>query len=237
MIDKRRTDPPQTQPENSIDFDDFSGGYDALLRESTKQYTNDIEYFARYKVAIMQKRVQHPVRRVLEYGCGIGRNISHIAKAFPESEIVGTDISATSLEIAANLNPNVHFEVEHQNLDIGTFDLIFVASVFHHIPLEQRFNAMSSLSKRLNPNGNIFIFEHNPYHPVTRRIVSTCPFDADAILLKPSELTTLFSNTNINLIKKSFCLFIPPKLHLLNPIEKMITWLPLGGQYWVQGSK
>ena len=36
----------------------------------------------------------------------------------------------------------------------------------------------------LSEKGNIFITEHNPYNPVTRKIVSECAYDKDAILLK-----------------------------------------------------
>lgn len=234
-MEKPRINANRPASAKPIDFDEYSAGYDALLRESTKQYADDIEFFSRYKIELVKQQISHPVRRVLEYGCGIGRNISYLAAAFPGAEIVGTDVSAASLDVAAKMNPDARFEVERDDLDIGTFDLIFVASVFHHIPLDQRAGAMLTLSRRLARNGELFVFEHNPYNPVTRRIVSTCPFDADAILLKPAELVALFESAGIRLTGKSYCLFVPPKLSWLSPIERFLTRLPLGGQYWVQG--
>jgi S-adenosylmethionine-diacylgycerolhomoserine-N-methlytransferase len=39
-------------------------------------------------------------RRVLEVGCGTGRNLAALAKAFPEAEIVGLDLSEEMLRIA-----------------------------------------------------------------------------------------------------------------------------------------
>ncbi len=39
---------------------------------------------------------------------------------------------------------------------------------------------MSVLKKK----GRVYIFEHNPYNPVTRYLVATCEFDRDAVLFK-----------------------------------------------------
>ncbi len=33
-------------------------------------------------------------RRILEIGCGTGKNLTHLARAFPEAQIVGLDLSA-----------------------------------------------------------------------------------------------------------------------------------------------
>lgn len=216
-----------------IDFDDYSEDYDELLRESTKLYAEDSEYFARYKVDLIRHAARRPVTRVLEYGCGTGRNIGYLQGAFPNARIVGTDVSAASLQIAAANNPDAQFEVENECLELGAFDLIFVASVFHHIPPVERAAVMATLARRLAPGGSIDIFEHNPFNPVTRRIVSTCPFDADAILLKPAELRSLFRHAGLHLQRQTYCLFVPPRLSWFLPLEKFLGWLPLGGQYWV----
>jgi SAM-dependent methyltransferase len=221
------------RPRGKIDFDDYSGDYDELLNESTKLYAEDSEYFARYKVELVKDAARRPVARILEYGCGTGRNIPYLQSAFPKASIVGTDVSAASLRLAAENNPTVHFEVEHEGLSLESFDLIFVASVFHHIPPAERQAVMMTLSRRLAPGGSIDIFEHNPFNPVTRRIVNNCPFDADAVLLKPAELRTLFRGAALNLRRQTYCLFIPPRVSWLLPLEKYLGWLPLGGQYWV----
>ena len=36
---------------------------------------------------------------------------------------------------------------------------------------------MKTLFQRLVPGGIIVIFERNPFNPVTRKIVNTCPYD------------------------------------------------------------
>jgi SAM-dependent methyltransferase len=227
------TEPAKVQPK--VDFDDYSADYDELLRESTKLYAKDTEYFAKYKINLVQQRLNLPIRRVLEYGCGTGRNISFLQSAFPDAEIVGTDISAASLQAAARANPKARFEVEADGLELGRFDLIFVASVFHHIPVDARPQVMRTLAQRLNPGGYLDVFEHNPFNPVTRRIVADCPFDADAVLLRPNELRALMAQADLAQERLTYCVFVPPRLSALLPLERLLGWLPLGGQYWLRG--
>lgn len=240
--EKRQSDAglAAAQPGDKIDFDDYSANYDELLRESTKLYAEDSEYFAKYKVDLIRDALASsgvPVRRVLEYGCGTGRNIGYLCAAFPDAEVIGTDISADSLRVARASHPQQRFEVEQESLELGRFDLIFVASVFHHIPPAVRAEVMFALARRLTPGGSIEVFEHNPYNPVTRRIVSNCPFDADAILLKPAELRGLFASAGLRLQRQTYCLFVPPRLKWLLPMERFLGWLPLGGQYWVSAGR
>lgn len=216
-----------------VDFDDYTDNYNALLRESTKFFSSNEEYFAKYKIELVRSTVKQPVNRILEYGCGIGRNIQYLQWAFPEAEIIGTDISEASIAIASAENRNVSFKVEKANLDVGTFDSIFVAGVFHHIPPIERIDAAHLLAKRLKKGGSVCVFEHNPFNPVTRRIVNNCPYDADAVLLKPAELWHLLERAGLKVSRQTYCLFVPPIFSRLVWIEKYFSWLPLGGQYFI----
>ena len=239
QVDSRKGPPSKIAPPHAekIDFDDYSANYDELLHESTKLFAEDSEYFAKYKVQLAAKHAaRSPIKRVLEYGCGTGRNIRHLQAAFPDAEVVGTDISAESLRLARANNPNAEFKLESPSLELGRFDLVFIACVFHHIPLAEREGVMKSLATRLAPGGSIYVFEHNPFNPVTRKLVNDCPFDADAILLKPEELRGLFRHAGIRLNEVSYCLFVPPRLSWFIRLEKYLRWLPMGGQYWIRGT-
>ena len=223
---------------NKVDFDDYTENYNELLREGTGFFSSSEEYFARYKVNLVRQQVATPIKRLLEYGCGIGRNIPFLQQAFPNAIIMGSDISSASLDIARLDNTGVEFFREDENIkSTELFDLIFVAGVFHHVPVAQRLDVAKMLYSRLSPNGQLFVFEHNPYNPVTRRIVSNCPYDEDAVLLKPSELQRTLSETGLNLEHKAYCLFVPPSLSMLTWLENWLGWFPLGGQYWVQARR
>jgi SAM-dependent methyltransferase len=221
---------------NKVDFDTYTSNYNELLREGTQFFSANEEYFAKYKIELVRSEINQPINRILEYGCGIGRNIRYLQAAFPGAEIIGTDISEASLAIAKSDNPGVRFEAEHANLHLGQFDLIFVAGVLHHIPPLERTSVSRLLAKRLAKAGSLCIFEHNPFNPVTRRIVNNCPYDADAVLLRPSELRSLMDQAELKIRGQAYCLFIPPKLSRLVPLEKYLAWLPLGGQYWINAS-
>jgi SAM-dependent methyltransferase len=220
---------------NKVDFDDYTENYNQLLKEGTNFFSASEEYFARYKVDLVRKQVYTPVNRILEFGCGIGRNIPFLQQAFPGAVVMGSDISSASLEIARRDNMGGEFFLEDVNVELANlFDLIFVAGVFHHIPVVQRAEVATTLFNRLAPGGQLFIFEHNPYNPVTRRIVNNCPYDEDATLVKPSELKKILSEAALTVECNAYCLFVPPSLSALAWLESIFGWLPLGGQYWVQ---
>jgi SAM-dependent methyltransferase len=225
-----------------VNFDDFSENYNQLLKESTGFFTADESYFAAHKVALLKKQMirynmRHSdmvVKRVLEFGCGIGRNIPALQWLFPEAEVVGTDISTVSLQRAIRENPGAKF-ISEVDYDEGTpkFDLIFIAGVFHHIPLEARLAVAQKIYHRLRPSGLLFVSEHNPYNPVTRQIVKQCAFDEDAELLKRGALLSILGQAGFEPENSAYYLFVPPKLIFLRWLEATLEWLPLGGQYWV----
>ncbi|MDD2799964.1 MAG: class I SAM-dependent methyltransferase [Methylococcales bacterium] len=223
---------------NKVNFDNYTENYNQLLKERTAFFSSSEEYFAKYKVDLVRKQIETPVNKILEYGCGIGRNIPFLQQAFPNAVIMGSDISDASLDVARRDNTEIEFFREDENIESTTlFDLIFVAGVFHHIPEAQRVDVAKTLFNRLSPRGLLFVFEHNPYNPITRRIVSNCPYDEDAVLLKPSELQRILNEASIILENQAYCLFVPPSLSMLTWLENWLGWLPLGGQYWVKAKR
>jgi SAM-dependent methyltransferase len=221
---------------SQVDFDRYAESYNDLLREQTRFFSADEAYFARYKVALARRLVTRDPARILEYGCGIGRNIAFLRDAFPRAQIVGSDVSAKSLELARAANPGTEFRLEDDQWHDAGFDLAFVAGVFHHIPPPARTAAAKLLASRLRSGGTLVVFEHNPYNPVTRRIVSNCPYDEDAVLLRPRELRGLIAGADLAGIRQGYTLFFPPRLTWLARIEPLLSWLPLGGQYWVSAT-
>ncbi len=221
-----------------VDFDHYVDDYNDLLREQTSFFSIDESYFARYKVAIARRLVANEPRRVLEFGCGIGRNIPFLREVFAGAEVMGSDPSTKSIDLARAANPGVRFWTEGKAQgDLGTFDLIFVAGVFHHVAPSERRSIAELLAARLNHSGALIVFEHNPYNPVTRKIVSECPYDKGVELLPPRELRRHLANGGFRSLSQGYSLFFPPKLKVLTRLEPMLGWLPLGGQYWVCASK
>jgi SAM-dependent methyltransferase len=223
---------------NEVDFDNYTENYNQLLREGTGFFSSKDEYFARYKVDLVRQMVHSPVKRLLEYGCGIGRNIPFLQEAFPHSVIVGSDISSASLDVARRNNAGVEFLEENKNLECTElFDVVFVAGVFHHVPVSQREDVARTIFNRLSPGGLLFVFEHNPFNPVTRRIVSSCPYDEGVVLIKPSKMKGILEEAGLIVERRAYCLFVPPSFSMLVPLERRLGRVPLGGQYWVHASR
>ncbi|MBN1634853.1 MAG: class I SAM-dependent methyltransferase [Ignavibacteria bacterium] len=226
-------------PKQKVDFDQYAADYETKLGDDLK-FFEESSYFAEYKIKIVRGELHDKPLNILEYGCGIGRNLTFITKYFPDSKISACDISVKSLEIAGKSNPTVNlFKSEDSELakHENQFDLIFISCVFHHIEPPLRQDSMNKIRSLLKPGGILYIFEHNTLNPVTRKIVRECPWDEDAILLKPAELKTLFANSNLSFKKLKYTLFFPAFLKFLRPLEKLLTWLPLGGQYYITAQK
>jgi trans-aconitate methyltransferase len=222
---------------SKVDFDHYANEYERLAASQTRLFDADSGYFARYKVELMQRVSGLARGAILDFGCGIGRSLPHLRALFPDSRIVGCDPSAASLAVARCECPDGAFAQPQDIEPAPRFDLIFASCVFHHIEPGKRMEALGYCLERLRPGGSLFVFEHNPYNPVTRHLVNTCPFDADAVLLARAETVSLMKKAGLEPSAAAYCLFFPQMLAALRPLEAWLGWLPLGGQYFVAGRK
>lgn len=222
---------------NKVDFDLYAEKYEALLQSQLSFFEGDRSYFTRAKVDIVKELTTVKPKSILDFGCGIGLSLPFLKAAFPDAEVYGSDLSEKSLQYVRDNIPNVT-ALPDSELDSKTFDFIFVSCVYHHIHPSLRRDVTRRLAGLLNPGGRFGIFEHNPYNPVTQRMVSTCEFDEDAILLRPSETVKLLQDDGgLKIASKGFYLFFPGFLKALRGMEKALRLLPLGGQYFVIASK
>jgi SAM-dependent methyltransferase len=217
------------------EFDEFASTYADVTSQNTNFFDSDYGYFGRYRSNIIKKLSGPNVANILDFGCGVGLGIRPLREAFPACRIVGCDPSQESLALARASEPDCEF-MEADAIEPGPqFDIVTAVSVFHHIAPSDRDGAFRYCFDRLKPGGHLFVFEHNPYNPVTRRLVARCPVDRDAILLKPKETIARFKRAGFDRVAAKYCLFFPKTLAVLRPMETSLGWLPLGGQYYVCG--
>ena len=220
-----------------VDFDNYSDDYNDLMRKQHAKF-GDINYYREYKAEITKRVFPKGGINILEFGCGIGRNLPFIKEKYQNSSIFGYDISKDSIDIASNNNPDIEFFTDIDSVKFhNKFDLIFIAGVYHHIQPELREEATRLICSLLSEKGSVICFEHNPYNPITRHMVNTCEFDKDASLLKIKELKNLFKSQGLKHKMSNYILFFPPRLKQFNFIEKYLTKLPLGGQYFTSFDK
>lgn len=77
-------------------------------------------------------------KSVLDFGCGAGRVVRHLAEEAPECELWGADIDDACIDWnIENLGPSVEFVVNRERPPLpfpdGKFDLVYALSVFTHI--------------------------------------------------------------------------------------------------------
>ena len=80
-----------------VDFDEYAEDYDTLLGQQLNFFSEDVDYYARYKVDLVAELLgadatDKPLK-ILEFGCGTGRNLVTFRQLFPNAELTGGDIS------------------------------------------------------------------------------------------------------------------------------------------------
>jgi len=154
--------------ETIYDYEDLLEMLDSLLREPTQfwdKFYSDREkgvpFFTNSPdeniVGYFEKKLFRP-GKVLELGCGPGRNAIYFAEK--GCNIDAVDLSQESLkwaeERAIEKNVSVNFINENIfELDIeeGTYDIVYDSGCFHHIAPHRRMSYINLVKKALKPNG------------------------------------------------------------------------------------
>jgi SAM-dependent methyltransferase len=226
-----------SEKNNKVDFDEYADNYENLLKNQLGFFNSERSYFSEYKIKKLKQLFPKGFVSVLDFGSGIGLSLPYLSKYFPFSNLYATDISNASLAHISKSYPEVNV-VSDQDITKLKFDLILVATVLHHVAPKLRDDLIKRLGGMLNPSGKICVFEHNPYNPITQKMVSNCVFDWDAALLNRKQSCALLNtNTDLEITHAGYTLFFPHFLRWLRFIEPALTWLPLGGQYYVIATK
>jgi len=220
------------------EFDRFARTYNKNLQDAMPAGLEDGEYFASYKTEyVANEMAGREVSRILDFGCGAGRSLQHLATAFPRSELHGFDPSVESIRIARKQYPLAKFSTDWSDVATFQYGLILAANVFHHIEREQIPQWLSRCREVLTDNGDLFLFEHNPLNPITRRVFERCIFDQDAQMIAREDLEKWSRDAGLAIVVAKYTLFFPKPLRLLRPLERWLRWLPFGAQYCLRLKK
>ncbi len=209
-------------------FDEYADRYEQEHAKSVGLSGESPEYFAEHKLSCLARLGISPTAHVLDFGCGTG-NLTHLL-ANRYAEVSGYDPSARSLLRARERTPRAHFHASEATLPEAGFDVAVLSGVLHHVPPGERPALVERVARKLKAGGRLVVFEHNPYNPLTLRAVKTCPFDDDAILLRPREVRDLLEGAKLGSVRQDFVLFFPHLLARLRPLERWLRACPLGAQ-------
>jgi len=226
------------------EFDKFAEEYTRSHRENVRLSGEDVDFFAAYKVEDMRHvwsaAGECEPKRILDFGGGIGVSTPHLRRVFPQTEIMIADVSRRSLEIAKRRGvegvSTQHFDGVNLPYADGHFDMALAACVFHHVDVAQHITLLAEIRRVLRPGGRLLVFEHNPWNPLTRHAVNTCPFDENAVLISGPEMRRRMREAGFENASVAWRLFVPGALQRLRPMEAWMGWLPLGAQYRAVGT-
>jgi SAM-dependent methyltransferase len=226
-------------PKTTAVFDDFSKNYekqhDHYLPPGVESRTfmeQKVQVVAQY---IKEKYPKDYPLKILDFGSNNGRLAYLLLKTLPQiSYYHGVDESTVALDEARKNLELFSIRKEFSTvIPKDSFDFVLALNVFHHVEPALRKTVALALTQSIAPGGSLWVWEHNPYNPITLALVKWCPFDQGVKLLFRQEVETLFSGLKktrgqyTNITPPTWCLV--PGLKWLE--EKFNCW-PFGAQYF-----
>lgn len=101
-------------------------------------------------------------KTILDFGCGVGRNIPSLLRLAPDARIIGYDLP-NLVELAnVYLGPEVFKKIEWLNppptaLRIHTYDFVVADISFQHLDESELRLVLTILKDRLQPNGKLWV--------------------------------------------------------------------------------
>lgn len=225
-----------TPPKN--EFDGYSADYQRYLNSGRERHFSGetMDYFCQGRINWLARALRQrncvPCR-ILDFGCGIGNAAAVLSRVFPNTDVLGVDVSSKSLEIASDSYASLGVRFAHLSGfdEPERYDLIHCNGVFHHVPIEQRAEAMRTVFKALRPGGYFSLWENNPWHPVVRYIMNHAEIDQDAVMVWPRTARGLCREAGFRVLATDFLFVFPRILKYLRFTEPWLSFMPLGGQY------
>lgn len=174
----------------------------------------------------------------LDIGCGIGA--MHPALVGRVGRLDAVDVSSDAIQTAKSANPGVEYQAyagSRLPYADASFDMTLTVCVMHHVPPADWPAFVAEAWRVTRPGGLFAVFEHNPVNPLTRLAVLRCPFDHDAVLLRPRKVTQLLEKQGFVPIEREFLFFVPLTYDWAKRVDKALSRLPIGAQYVVCGRR
>jgi SAM-dependent methyltransferase len=139
------------------------GSYEGAAAEGFRRVFVDLDDF----IARLQEWVPNP-GRILEVGCGEGAVAEPLAKAYPASAIIGSDICPTVGRLFRGDRSQMTFlqtPVEQlASARPGFFDLVVLCDVLHHVPPSRREGLLRAVAQTMAPGGKLVVKDWLPSH-------------------------------------------------------------------------
>jgi SAM-dependent methyltransferase len=227
---------------SETEFDRYAADYRATVNEATGIPGVDVDQLAGHKARLLLGLLTWRLgdarsRKVLDVGCGIGLVDAELVSGV--GELHGIDTSQKSLEGGARgavgALPAFRQKADSAcrcRLRPGLHDLRAAPSGARDRPA-----FVAEMARVTRSGGIVAIIEHNPLNSVTRRIVSRCAFDQDAVLLRCGTGARLLAGAGLERGGRAYIAFCPRRSAFVERVEQRIGWLPAGAQYYAWATK
>jgi len=224
----------------SAEFDEFASGYDAAMDHPLKKISGaDQDDFLRPKVARLLEMLAQSIENVkfLDFGCGTGDFLRLLCGERADWQLEGTDISEAMLDEARKKSPVMRSVRLFPISELGhapTYDVIAATCVFHHIPPAMWVENFSRVLQLLKPGGRFYLFEHNPWNPLTQVVVRMAEIDRNAVLLSAPTARRCMREAGFTGMRTEYLMFAPPRLGIARGVDGLLRNVPMGAQYVVE---
>jgi ubiquinone/menaquinone biosynthesis C-methylase UbiE len=223
------------------EFDRYRENYDDAVNRAIAFSGQKVESFTRAKahdlLRTIAKHFESPGQlNLLDVGCGIGNYHTFLAPVV--GTLSGVDVSRACIDSARERNPAVSYSVYDSDrlpYPDRQFDVTFCICVLHHVPTERWQQFVNEMRRVTRGGGLIIVYEHNPMHPLTRKVVRDCEFDRDAVLLTMAQSRALLKNAGCAEVKTRSILTLPPVGRFVEKLDGLFAPLPFGSQYRAMG--
>ncbi len=141
---------------------------------------------------------------LVDIGCGDGRLVREVARAFPDRTVEGVDYSARAINLAQALNPSLLFTVRDICKDPMSrqYDVVTLMEVYEHIPPALCHAFVEGVWQLLKPGGRLIVtvpHVNKPVEPHHFRHFDAATLAAEwsarfqAVTVVPFERTTPWS--------------------------------------------
>lgn len=242
-LDSLRSSMPPSTPgrHEQAEFDAMVDSYDEELQRRVAVSGETPDFYAAERVKFLAARLQAlgiTSRTVLDFGCGMGATVPHLARALAAESVVGVDESHESVKRAAQDHGSIGRFLPLDELPATpTFDVIYCNGVFHHIQPPRRPDALAYVRARLRPGGIFAVWENNPWNPVMTITMNRSFIDRNAVKVPPPEARRLVHSAGFEVLRTDFLFYFPRALAPLRALEPALRKFPLGAQYQVLSRK
>ena len=226
------------------EFDQFKDTYSEKITEAIAFSGQSHDFYIRIKVNHLLNTIKRKLAdqsskqktvRFLDVGCGHGLIHRYLKDhATFDIDIYGIDPAATVIDFAKERNPDFTYKINEGTsfpYEDNSFDIAHATCVMHHVEPAAWDDFLKEMKRVVRPGGQIFIYEHNPYNPVTRHLVNNCELDENAVLISARNLARRMKSTGLLRVKTEYIIFFPFNLQIFRVFEKALTRIPLGAQY------